>query len=159
MSGKAYGQRFAIIPDGILDAPISSNAFRLWATLQRHSDVLGHCYPSLKRLAAIMGVSEDTIRRAKNELVDAGFVVAKERYDDGGRRTSDDLFLRGAPSRSAGGDPSKSARVNSKAVELDPEEPKVVVHLQNSTPPPPAPIPTGPLVDHVQRLREKARNG
>lgn len=159
MSAKAFGERFAVIPDAIINAPISANAFRLWAILQRHSDPLGHCYPGLKRLATIMNVSDETVRRAKRELIDAGFLVAQERFDDNGRRTSDDLFLRGAPVKSERGDPGKSERVSSKAVELEPEEPKVVVHLQNSTPPPPAPIPTGPLVDHVQRLREKARNG
>lgn len=118
---KAYGDQFAIIPEGLLDAPISANAFRLWAIFQRHSDVLGHCYPSRNRLAEMMRVSHDTIARAKRELVDAGMITCLERYDDSGRRTSDDVFLHPPRRKGASGVRRTGASVNSKAVELEPE--------------------------------------
>lgn len=136
MSGKAFGERFAIIPDGVLTADISANAFRLWAILQRHSDVLGHCYPGRDRLAQIMRVSPDTIKRAKRELLDAGLITCQERFDENGRRTTDDIFLHPPRRKSAPYVGGKDAPVNNKAVELEPDELEVVVHPQNFTPPP-----------------------
>jgi DNA-binding transcriptional regulator YhcF (GntR family) len=134
MSGKAFGERFAIIPDSILNANISANAFRLFAILQRHSDVLGHCYPGRNRLAEIMKCSHDTVARAKRELVDGGFITCQERYDDAGRRTTDDIFLHPPRRKDASTVRRKDASTNSKAVELDPDELEVVVSPQNVTP-------------------------
>lgn len=140
MSGKAFGERFAIIPDTILYAPISANAFRLWAILQRHCDVLGHCYPGRNRLAEIMGVSHDTIARAKKELVEAELITCQERYDDQGRRTTDDVFLHPPRRKDASYVRRKDASTYIEAVELDPDELEVGVHPKNFTPPaiPPA---------------------
>lgn len=130
-SGKAFGERFAIIPDSVLFSTLSANAFRLFAILQRHSDVLGHCYPGLKRLAQMMGTSEDTIRRAKRELVDAGFLTCLPRYDDLGRQTTDDLFLHPPGSNLATHEGRTAATLNSKAVELEPDELEVWGPSQN----------------------------
>ena len=122
MSGKAFGEQFAIIPDSILEAPISANAFRLFAILQRHSDVLGHCYPGLNRLSEMMGCSADTVRRAKRELIASGLITCQERFDDLGRRTTDDIFLHPPGRESATYEGGKAATLNSKAVELEPDE-------------------------------------
>lgn len=118
---KAFGDQFAVVPDEILSAPISANAFRLWAILQRHSDVLGHCYPARARLAEMMNVSHDTVSRAKKELVEAGWLTCLERFDDQGRRTSDDLFLHPPRRTPAEGVRRTGADTNTKAVELEPE--------------------------------------
>lgn len=96
MTGKVWGQRFAVIPDDVLMAEVSTNAKVLWALLARYADPDGHCYPSLKTLAGLMRCSNDTVGRAKKELVDASLLEANERHDDQGRRTSDDLILRDA---------------------------------------------------------------
>lgn len=148
MSGKAFGERFAVIPESVLYAPISANAFRLFAILQRHSDALGHCYPGRNRLAEIMQVSHDTISRAKKELIDAGFLTCVERFDDAGRRTTDDLFLHpahdapmpGARRKDASTGRRKDASTYIDAVELEPEERDFATTPQNGTPGDPIPV-------------------
>lgn len=95
---KVYGQRFAVIPEFVLYAPISSNAVRLWAIYQRHADAMGHAYPGMARLRELMGgkkgdVSSDTIQRAKAELVQAELIKVVARFDGHGRQTSDDIWL------------------------------------------------------------------
>lgn len=101
MTGQVYGEGFAVIPDAVLYSDVSTNAKVLYAIFARHADPEGRCYPGLKRLGALMGCSEDTIKRAKRELVDAKLIECHERYDDAGRRTTDDVFLQGAPRKSA----------------------------------------------------------
>ena len=90
---KVFGQRFAVVPDTVLYAKVPSHAKVLWAILSRHADPEGHCYPAKGRLADLMGVSGDTVRRAKEDLVEAGLMTCRPRYDDTGRRTSDDVCL------------------------------------------------------------------
>lgn len=123
--GRIYGEGFAIAPDTVLFARISMNARLLWIVLQRHSDPEGRSYPGRKRLAKILGCSEDTVTRAKRELVAAGLLTVTERYDEAGRRTTDDLFLRHARRKNGGTGSPVFAATNSNAVELEPEEPEV----------------------------------
>lgn len=115
-AGKVFGDSFAVVPEGVLYAPgISCTAKILWAIFQRHADHEGRCYPSLARLAELMGVSKDTVGRAKKELADSGLIATKERFDASGRRTSDDVFLRGAHRKSAGVPPRTDAVTRTKA--------------------------------------------
>ncbi len=141
MSGKAFGERFAIIPDSIIEAPISANAFRLFAILQRHSDVFGHCYPGRARLAEILRCSHDTVSRAKKELVDAGFISCQERYDELGRRTTDDVFLHPPRRNPAEYVRRTGADSNSKEVELEPHELEVRAGASADAAPPPGTTP------------------
>lgn len=121
--GKSYAeQKFAVVPEDVLYAEISANAVRLWAILERHSGIDGRCYPGRKRMAELMRVSEDTITRVKAELVKAELLEATERFDQDGRRTSDDLILRGARRKFADTGRRKFADTNSNAVEPEPEE-------------------------------------
>jgi DNA-binding transcriptional MocR family regulator len=139
MSGKAFGERFAIIPDSVLYAPISANAFRLFAVLQRHSDVMGHCYPGRNRLAEILRCSHDTVTRAKRELIDAGFITCVDRYDADGRRTTDDIFLHPPRRKDASTVRRTGASTNKEAVELEPEGTREVVNEPQKLSPPPTP--------------------
>jgi hypothetical protein len=169
--GKAHaGEGFAVVPESVLYAPVSSNAKVLWAVIRRHADPLLHAYPGGRRMAELMGVSQETVRRAKVELVEAGLLVAVERYDEAGRRTTDDLFLRtpgvppqicggpptdsggeeGDPHRFEGDDPHRFVGGNSKAVELEPEELEVVTRADNSRGPRP-PTDTSPLTPDPSR--------
>lgn len=109
MSGQVYGEAFAIIPETILYSTVSSNAVRLYGVFARHADPEGRAYPGLKRLSELLRCSEDTVRRAKKELTDAGFIRCEWRTDDEGRRVSDNVFLQGAPRKSATRGGSKSA--------------------------------------------------
>lgn len=114
-AGQVFGPRYAIVPEEVLYAEVSPTAKLLWAVLQRHADPDGHCYPSKKRLQELLGnVSEDTVRRAKNDLAEAGLIEVSERYDDAGRRTSDDVHLLGALRKFAAPDPRKFAGVNKR---------------------------------------------
>ena len=103
----------------------------------------------------MMGVSHDTVSRAKRELVTAGFLVCQERYDDAGRRTTDDLFLRGARRNPAEYVRRTGADSNSNAVELDPDELEVVVHPQKL---PTVALPAGLSDDERKRGAEFMRN-
>jgi hypothetical protein len=65
---------FAIIPEWVLYSKISANAVRLYCVLRRRADKQsGKCHPSRKTLAKEMGsVSENTVDRAKDELINIG---------------------------------------------------------------------------------------
>lgn len=151
--GRAYGQGFSIVPDSVLYADISPQALRLWAIFQRHSDPDGRCYPGLKRLAGLMRCSTDTVTRAKRELVDAELIECRERHDEHGRRTTDDVYLggalvRGAHRKFAGYVPRKDAVTNKEAVELEPEElnPPDPPSDRRRRPTDTSPIPAGPRI-------------
>lgn len=124
--GRVYCERFVTIPELVLFADISPNALRLFALFQWHGGQEGRCYPGLKRLAELMNCSIDTVGRARRELVSAGLIECRERHDEHGRRTTDDVYLtavvRGAPRKSAGYVPRNGAGTNSKAVELNTDE-------------------------------------
>lgn len=72
---------FAMIPEWVLDAPISAQAVRLYCVLRRYADHGGRCYPSRKRIAERMQVSAATVDRAVQELVDLGALVVRQRYN------------------------------------------------------------------------------
>jgi len=59
---------FAIIPEWILDAPISPTAVRTFALLQRYANNQNTCWPSRNTLAKRMSCSTDTVDRALKEL-------------------------------------------------------------------------------------------
>lgn len=80
---------FSIIPEWVLYAPISANAVRLYATLQRYADKdTGTCHPSRRTLAMRCQTTTKTIDRALKELVDAGAVVMQQRRNPNGDLTS-----------------------------------------------------------------------
>lgn len=116
MSGQVYGDGYAVVPEDILHADVSTNAKTLWAIFALHADAEGRSYPGRKRLAKIMRCSEDTVSRAKKELADAKLIECHERYDEAGRRTTDDVILRGARRNGA-----EYPRRTGAATELYPE--------------------------------------
>lgn len=80
-------ERFAVVPEWILYADISSQAVRLYGVLARHADQhTGKAEPGRKRLATLMRVSASTIDRARQELVDIG-ALQENLNHRGGRRT------------------------------------------------------------------------
>jgi hypothetical protein len=80
---------FSIIPEWVLYAPISANAVRLYATLQRYADKdTGACHPSRRTLAAKCHTTTKTVDRALKELVDIGAVVMHQRRNANGDLTS-----------------------------------------------------------------------
>ena len=49
--------------------------------LALHSNKEGQCFPSIKTIAKECGYSVNTIKRALDDLVEAGFVVKEARFD------------------------------------------------------------------------------
>jgi len=81
---------FAIVPEWVLDAPITAQAVRLYAVLKRYADKTdGTCYPSHKTIAKRMGVSISTVKRAMEELQTISAVTIEPRYNNAtGEQTS-----------------------------------------------------------------------
>jgi hypothetical protein len=117
MTPKVYGEGFAVMPAAILTAEVSSHAKVLWGLLRLHASPEGRCYPSRTLLAKLMGVSVDTVKRAKAELVKAKLIEVHARYDESGRRTSDDVIL--PHPRSTG---APYVRSTDAPTEVEPEE-------------------------------------
>jgi hypothetical protein len=62
--------KFAIMPEWVIELDISHTAFRLYAVLARYADNVTHqAFPSLETLAKRLGCSEKTVRRAIEDLV------------------------------------------------------------------------------------------
>lgn len=60
---------FAIVPEWVLDAGVSSRAVHVYAVLSRHADGDGKCFPSRRKLAERCRCSVDVVDRAVNELI------------------------------------------------------------------------------------------
>ncbi len=72
-------QRFAIVPEWVIDARIPDGAFRLYALLLRYGNGSGHRMPARATLARRMNRSVDAVDRAMRQLVDAGLVRVEHR--------------------------------------------------------------------------------
>jgi len=98
--------RFAIVPEWILDAPVSDRAVRLYGLLARYADRNGAAFPARSTLAQRLRCTVRSVDRALTELVDAGAVQRSWRFVNG-RQTSSRYLLRpvtGATALSRGGD-------------------------------------------------------
>jgi hypothetical protein len=79
-SALVLEQRFAIVPEWVIDADLSDAAFRLYAVLLRYGQSSGARMPSRAVLAArLKKRSTDTVDRALKELVAVGAVVVERR--------------------------------------------------------------------------------
>jgi hypothetical protein len=115
--------RFAIVPEWLLDAEISDAAVRLYAVLLRYGQTSGARMPSRSTLARrLHKKSTDTIDRALKALVAIGAVVIEHRYG-GAQRLTNAYHIRtsrpgrtepptptGRGSRRSAATPRKSAR-------------------------------------------------
>ncbi len=90
-------QRFAIVPEWIIDASISDCAFRLYALLLRYGQSSGQRMPGRALLAKRLHKgSKDTVDRALKELVAIGAVVV-ERRRAGRQNLTNRYHLRTSP--------------------------------------------------------------
>ena len=148
--------RFAIVPEWLLDADISDAAVRLYAVLLRYGQTSGARMPARSTLAARMRKkSTDSIDRAMRELVELGAVVVQNRFDGGQRLTNKYLVRTSRPRRDdgSGGSRKNAATPTAAATRSDPgrggriSAARVAANLrhnpqfltQSSTPPPPTP--------------------
>ena len=81
---------FSIVPEWVIDAPVSAQAVRVYAVLCRYADKDdGTCFPSIRTLAERINVSESTIKRAIKELKTIGAIKSQKRFDKAtGEQTS-----------------------------------------------------------------------
>lgn len=70
---------YATIDEKLIYSNLSDQALRVYLALKRHAGDKGKCWPSIKRLAALLSRGLDSIRRAITELVSAGVVVVAEK--------------------------------------------------------------------------------
>ena len=90
--------RFAIVPEWVLDAAISDAAVRLYAVLLRFGHTSGARMPARSTLARRMHKkSTDTVDRAMRELVELGAVIVQNRFDGGQRLTNKYLVRTSRP--------------------------------------------------------------
>lgn len=115
--------RFAIVPEWLLDAEIGDAAVRLYAVLLRYGQSSGARMPSRSTLARrLRKKSTDSVDRAMKELVAIGAVRIEHRYD-GAQRLTNAYHLRtsrpgraepptpgGAGSRRSAATPTKTPR-------------------------------------------------
>jgi hypothetical protein len=81
-------ERFAIVPEWLIDAEISDGAFRLYSVLLRFGQSSGARMPSRSTLARRLRRSVDSIDRAMKELAAAGAVVVERRQRGGAQLTN-----------------------------------------------------------------------
>lgn len=94
---------FAIVPEWLLHADISSNAVRLYAILNRYANSQGRAWPSRKTIATAMKCSTATVDRARDELVEVGALTVIQRTSDAGDPTSNLYILHTRPVDSVDG--------------------------------------------------------
>jgi hypothetical protein len=86
---------FAIIPEWVLDSPISDRALRLYAVLRRYADEeTGRCFPARRTLADRLRCSIDSVDRATGELIEHGAIEKDAAYTPKGDRTSNTITVR-----------------------------------------------------------------
>jgi len=72
--------KFAILPEWVIELNVSHTAFRLYAVLARYADNITHqAFPSLDTLAQRLQCSEKTVRRAIDDLVEHGAITKHNR--------------------------------------------------------------------------------
>ena len=74
-------QRFAVIPEWVIDSELSDAASRIYALLLRFGNGSGCRMPSRALLARHLHRSVDSVDRAMRELVSAGVVRIERRHD------------------------------------------------------------------------------
>jgi hypothetical protein len=81
--------RFAIVPEWLLDAQVSDAAVRLYAVLLRYGQTSGARMPSRATLARrLRKKSTDSVDRAMKDLAGIGAVNVEHRYDGAQRLTN-----------------------------------------------------------------------
>jgi DNA-binding transcriptional MocR family regulator len=89
---------FAIIPEWVLNLPVSANAIRTYCCLRRYADnQTGECFPSRKTVAMRARLSVSTLDRAIKELVEYGAIEITPRKNAAGDWSSNLYTVRSVP--------------------------------------------------------------
>ena len=80
-------RQFAIVPlMAAHDTKLSDRAFRVLACLSAYADKNGHCYPSMAKIAKMLGVSKPAIVKQVRALEKAGYVETRADFWPSGRQ-------------------------------------------------------------------------
>lgn len=80
---------FAVVPEWVLDLPMSAQAVRVYCCLRRYADnKSGECWPSRRTLAMRSRTSITTLDRCLKELVENGAIRMERRKNSNGDWTS-----------------------------------------------------------------------
>lgn len=113
--------RFAIVPEWLLDADIGDAAVRLYAVLLRYGQSSGSRMPSRSTLARrLRKKSTDSVDRAMKELVAIGAVRIEHRYDGAQRLTNAYHLRTSRPGRSEPPSPTDTGSRKSAATPTSP---------------------------------------
>ena len=113
--------RFAIVPEWLLDADIGDAAVRLYAVLLRYGQSSGSRMPSRATLARrLRKKSTDSVDRAMKELVGIGAVRIEHRYDGAQRLTNAYHLRTSRPGRSEPPSPTDTGSRKSAATPASP---------------------------------------
>lgn len=74
--------------DSVYEADLSHRAKVVLLYLKDHADSEGKCWPGIRTIAAELGLSRSTVKRALGELYRAGLVVREERWRGNGSLSS-----------------------------------------------------------------------
>ena len=86
--------RFAVIPEWILYHPeLSTTAIRIFGVIDRFVGSNENAWPSHKTIGKTIGVSGDTVKRAVNELMKVGAVLAVRQKRTDGSFTSSEYYV------------------------------------------------------------------
>ena len=72
----------------IYQSDLSHRARAVYMYLKDRSDRNGRCWPGIKTIAAELGLSRSTVKRALDDLCRAGFLVKESRWRENGGRSS-----------------------------------------------------------------------
>lgn len=84
---------FTIVPEWLLNMNPSGEAIIAYCRLGIHANKDGACWPSVKTLAAEMGITERSVQRRINELESLGAVLVSPRKRPDGSLTSNAYFV------------------------------------------------------------------
>lgn len=72
----------------IYASDLSHRAKSVYMYLKDRADSEGRCWPAIKTIAKELGLSSSTVKRALDELCQAGLLTKESRWRENGGRTS-----------------------------------------------------------------------
>ena len=72
----------------IYQSDLGHRARAVYMYLKDHADWEGTCWPGINTIAAELGLSRSTVKRALDDLCRAGFLVKESRWRENGSHSS-----------------------------------------------------------------------
>ncbi|MEP7034403.1 MAG: hypothetical protein ABI934_02380, partial [Actinomycetota bacterium] len=119
--------RFAIVPEWVIDAPVSDGAFRLYSLLLRYGNSSGCRMPSRPTLARRLRRSVDAVDRSMRALTEAGIVRVEH-------RRSGEQFLSNRYHVRTSGPAQLAPEIGSRTSAATPESPEMGDRTSAATP-------------------------